>query len=90
MGQRTLRDIIEADDRLRKFNLIKNTKYDKSTWKFQIVDERSPYGGYEEFLMRKFKAEQEFKKSKEYKILVAVSVIGFIIAVILPIIILIR
>ena len=50
MGQRTLRDIIEADDRLRKFNLIKNTKYDKSTWKFQIVDERSPYGGYEEFL----------------------------------------
>ena len=51
MGQRTLRDIIEADDRLRKFNLIKNTKYDKSTWKFQIVDERSPYGGYEEFLM---------------------------------------
>ena len=47
-------------------------------------------GGYEEFLMRKFKAEQEFKKSKKYKILVAVSVIGFIIAVILPIIILSR
>ena len=47
-------------------------------------------GSYEEFLMRKFKAEQEFKKSKEYKILVAVSVIGFIIAVILPIIILSR
>ena len=39
---------------------------------------------------RKYKAEQEFKKSKEYKILVAVSVIGFIIAVILPIIILSR
>lgn len=51
MGQKTLRDIIEADDRLRKFNLIKNSKYDKSTWKFQIVDERSPYSGYEEFLL---------------------------------------
>ena len=50
MAQKTLRNIIEEDNKLRKFNLIKQNKYDKNTWKFQIIDERSPYGGIEEYL----------------------------------------
>ena len=45
-------------------------------------------GGYEEFLMRKFKAEQEWKKSKEYKMFKAVAIIGFIAAVVLSAVIL--
>lgn len=45
MKQKTLKDIVEEDDKLRKFNIIKKDKYDKRTWEFQIVDERSPYGG---------------------------------------------
>jgi hypothetical protein len=50
MDKKTLRNIIEEDSKLRKFNLIKQNKYDKNTWKFQIIDERSPYGGIEEYL----------------------------------------
>jgi hypothetical protein len=50
MGQRTLRDIIEGDNKLRFFNLIKHNKYDKNTWEFQIIDERSPYSGAIEYL----------------------------------------
>lgn len=45
MSQKTLREIVEKDDKLRFFNLIKNNKYDKNTWEFEIVDERSPYAG---------------------------------------------
>lgn len=45
---------------------------------------------FEEMLYRKYKAEQEFKQSSEYKVMVTIAVIGFIIAVILPIIILSR
>ena len=50
MAQRTLRDIIEGDNKLRFFNLIKHNKYDKNTWEFQIIDERSPYSGSIEYL----------------------------------------
>ena len=50
MAQKTLKDIIEEDDKLRKFNLIKRHKYDKSTWEFEITDKRSPYGGVVEYL----------------------------------------
>ncbi len=50
MTQRTLRDIIEGDNKLRFFNLIKHNKYDKNTWEFQIIDERSPYSGAIEYL----------------------------------------
>ena len=50
MSQKTLKDIIEEDDKLRKFNLIKHRKYDKSTWEFEITDRRSPYGGVVEYL----------------------------------------
>ena len=32
MAQKTLRDIVEEDDKLRFFNLIKHNKYDKTTW----------------------------------------------------------
>jgi hypothetical protein len=46
----TLRDIIKEDDKLRLFNLIKNNKYDKNTWEFLIVDERSPYVGMIDYL----------------------------------------
>ena len=45
MAQKTLRDIVKEDDKLRLFNLIKHKKYDKSTWEFVITDERSPYAG---------------------------------------------
>ena len=45
MAQKTLRDIVKEDDKLRLFNLIKHKKYDKSTWEFLIADERSPYAG---------------------------------------------
>ena len=45
MSQKTLRDIIKEDDKLRFFNLIKHKKYDKETWEFIIIDERSPYSG---------------------------------------------
>jgi hypothetical protein len=45
MAQKTLRDIVEEDDKLRLFNLIKHYKYDKKTWEFQVIDERSPYSG---------------------------------------------
>ena len=50
MSKKTLRDIIDEDNKLRKFNLIKHNKYDKSTWEFIITDERSPYGGIIEHL----------------------------------------
>lgn len=43
---------------------------------------------FEEMLYQKYKAEKEFKQSSEYKVMVTIAVIGFIIAVILPIIIL--
>lgn len=45
MTQKTLKDIIKDDDKLRLFNLIKHKKYDKNTWEFFITDERSPYNG---------------------------------------------
>lgn len=45
MAQKTLRDIVEEDDKLRLFNLIKHYKYDKKSWEFQVIDERSPYSG---------------------------------------------
>lgn len=45
MVQKTLRDIVEEDDKLRLFNLIKHYKYDKKSWEFQVIDERSPYSG---------------------------------------------
>ena len=45
MKQKTLRDIVEEHNKFRKFNIIKPKKYDRRTWEFQIVDERSPYGG---------------------------------------------
>jgi hypothetical protein len=51
MAQRTLKNIVEADDKLRKFNLIKHNKYDKNTWEFQITDERSDYGGTTGYLL---------------------------------------
>lgn len=50
MAQKTLRDIVEEDDKLRFFNLIKHNKYDKTTWEFQIIDKRSPYSGIEDYL----------------------------------------
>lgn len=50
MSKKTLRDIINEDNKLRKFNIIKHNKYDKNTWEFIIVDERSPYGGVIECL----------------------------------------
>ena len=50
MAQKTLRDIVETDDKLRMFNLIKNNKYDKSTWEFNILDRRSPYDGMLDYL----------------------------------------
>lgn len=43
---------------------------------------------YTEFLYQKYKAEQEFKKSKEYKIMKITAIIGFIIAVTVPAVIL--
>lgn len=45
MTQKTLRDIVKEDNKLRLFNLIKHNKYDKNTWEFIIRDERSPYDG---------------------------------------------
>ena len=54
MGQKTLRDIIKEDEKLRTFNLIKKDKYDKSTWEFIITDERSPYSGVVD-LMREYR-----------------------------------
>lgn len=50
MAQKTLRDIVEEDDKLRFFNLIKHNRYDKTTWEFQIIDKRSPYSGIEDYL----------------------------------------
>lgn len=50
MAQKTLRDIVKADDKLRSFNLIKHNKYDKNTWEFQITDDRSPFGGIDGYL----------------------------------------
>ena len=37
---------------------------------------------YEEFLMQKYKAELEFKKSTKYKVMKVVAIIGFIITVV--------
>lgn len=45
MTQKTLRDIVKEDNKLRFFNLIKHNKYDKNTWEFIIRDDRSPYDG---------------------------------------------
>ena len=45
MIQKTLRDIIKEDDKLRLFSLNKHNKYDRNTWEFIITDERSPYNG---------------------------------------------
>ena len=45
MGQKTLRDIVIEDNKLRLFNLIKHNRYDKNTWEFEIIDQRSPYAG---------------------------------------------
>ena len=50
MAQKTLKDIVKEDDKLRSFSLIKHKKYDKNTWEFLITDERSPYGGSIEYL----------------------------------------
>ena len=47
---KTLRDIVAEDNKLRFFNLIKNNKYDKNTWEFQILDKRSPYSGMVDYL----------------------------------------
>ena len=51
MAQKTLRDIVEEDDKLRLFNLIKHYKYDKTSWEFQVIDERSPYSGVVDSLL---------------------------------------
>ena len=45
MAQKTLRNIVEEDNKLRFFNLIKHNKYDKNTWEFIVEDKRSPYDG---------------------------------------------
>lgn len=50
MVKKTLRDIVSEDSKLRFFNLIKNNKYDKNTWEFQIIDKRSPYSGITDYL----------------------------------------
>ena len=50
MVKKTLRDIVSEDSKLRFFNLIKNNKYDKNTWEFQIIDKRSPYAGMTDYL----------------------------------------
>jgi hypothetical protein len=50
MEQKTLRDIVKEDNKLRFFNLIKHYKYDKNTWEFQVIDERSPYSGVIDYL----------------------------------------
>ena len=47
---KSLRDIVSEDNKLRFFNLIKNNKYDKTTWEFQIIDKRSPYAGMTDYL----------------------------------------
>lgn len=52
MTQKTIRDIVKEDDKLRFFNLIKHNKYDKTTWEFQIIDERSPYSGIVDYISR--------------------------------------
>lgn len=50
MAQKTLRNIVEEDDKLRLFSLIKHNKYDKNTWEFIITDKRSPYVGVVDYL----------------------------------------
>ncbi len=50
MAQKTLRNIVEEDDKLRLFSLIKHNKYDKNTWEFIITDKRSPYVGMVDYL----------------------------------------
>ena len=45
MTSKTLRNLVLEDDKLRLFNLTKYNKYDKNTWEFEIIDERSPYAG---------------------------------------------
>ena len=45
MGQKTLRDIVAEDDKLRFFTLKKHNRFEKTTWEFNITDERSPYAG---------------------------------------------
>ena len=50
MAQKTLKDIVKEDNKLRFFNLIKNNKYDKNTWEFHIIDERSPYSGMVDYI----------------------------------------
>lgn len=45
MTSKTLRNLVLEDDKLRLFNLTKYNKYDKNTWEFEIVDNRSPYAG---------------------------------------------
>ena len=52
MVKKTLRDIVSEDSKLRFFNLIKNNKYDKNTWEFQIIDKRSPYSGMTDYLTK--------------------------------------
>ena len=46
MSQKTLRDIVAEDSKLRLFNLSKYDKYNKTTWEFSITDTRSPYCGF--------------------------------------------
>ena len=50
MAQKTLRNIIQTDDKLREFSLIKHNKYDKNTWEFEISDKKSPYSGLYDYL----------------------------------------
>lgn len=45
MTSKTLRNLVLEDDKLRLFNLTKYNKYDKNTWEFEIIDNRSPYAG---------------------------------------------
>ena len=45
MTSKTLRNLVLEDDKLRLFSLTKYNKYDKNTWEFEIVDNRSPYAG---------------------------------------------
>lgn len=45
MAHKTLRDIVAEDDKLRFFTLKKHNRFEKTTWEFNIIDERSPYAG---------------------------------------------
>ena len=52
MAQKTLRDIIKEDNKLRFFKLNKHNKYDRNTWEFVVTDERSPYNGTLDYLTK--------------------------------------